>query len=74
MDVGQSAALSPTSLSTREIEVLRLVAAGLSNAAIAERLYLSPSTVKVHVGNIFAKLEVTNRAAATRFAIDHGLT
>jgi DNA-binding NarL/FixJ family response regulator len=49
------------------------VAAGKGNAAIAERLYLSPSTVKVHVGNIFAKLGMTNRAA-TRFALDHGLT
>ena len=63
----------PAGLSAREVEVLRLVAAGLSNAAIAERLYVSLSTVKVHVGNIFAKLGMTNRAAATRFALDHGL-
>jgi DNA-binding NarL/FixJ family response regulator len=60
-------------LSTREVEVLRLVAAGLGNTAIAERLFLSPSTVKVHVANIFAKIGATNRAAATRFALDHGL-
>jgi DNA-binding NarL/FixJ family response regulator len=64
----------PAGLSAREVEVLCLVASGLGNAAIAERLFLSPSTVKVHVGNIFAKLGVTNRAAATRFALDHGLT
>jgi DNA-binding NarL/FixJ family response regulator len=63
----------PAGLSAREVEVLRLVAAGLSNGAIAEQLFLSPSTVKVHAGNIFAKLGVTNRAAATRYAIDHGL-
>jgi DNA-binding NarL/FixJ family response regulator len=63
----------PAGLTAREVEVLRVVAAGLSNAAIAEQLFLSPSTVKVHVGNIFAKLGVTNRAAATRFAVDHGL-
>jgi DNA-binding NarL/FixJ family response regulator len=64
---------SPADLSAREVEVLRLVAAGLSNAAIAEQLFLSPSTVKVHVGNILAKLGVTNRATATRYAVDHGL-
>src|SRR5262249_40566648 len=46
----------PAGLTAREAEVLRLVAAGLSNAAIAERLFLSPNTVKVHVANIFAKL------------------
>jgi DNA-binding NarL/FixJ family response regulator len=69
----RSGAPLPAGLSAREAEVLRLVAAGLGNAAIAERLFLSPSTVKVHVGNIFAKLGVTNRAAATRFAVDHGL-
>ena len=64
----------PAGLSAREVQVLRLVAAGLGNAAIAEQLFLSPSTVKVHVGNIFAKLGVTNRAAATRFAVEHHLT
>jgi DNA-binding NarL/FixJ family response regulator len=63
----------PVGLSPREVEVLRLVAAGLGNTAIATQLFLSPSTIKVHVANIFAKLEVTNRAAATRFAVDHGL-
>jgi DNA-binding NarL/FixJ family response regulator len=68
-----SGAPFPAGLSAREVEVLRLVAAGLSNAAIAERLFLSPGTVKIHVGNIFAKLGVTNRAAATRYAADHGL-
>lgn len=63
----------PAGLSAREAEVLGLVAQGLGNAAIAERLFLSPRTVKVHVAHIFAKLGVTNRAAATRFAVDHGL-
>ena len=46
---------------------------GLENAAIAERLFLSPSTVKAHVANIFAKIGVDNRAAATAFALRHGL-
>ena len=53
--------------------MLRLVAQGLPNAAIAERLFLSPRTVKSHVANIYGKLGVDNRAAATRFAVDHGL-
>jgi DNA-binding CsgD family transcriptional regulator len=64
----------PWGLTAREVEVLRLVAAGMSNSVIAERLFVSPSTVKVHVGNIFAKLGVTNRAAAVRLAIDYGIT
>src|SRR5205823_3743668 len=63
----------PAGLSAREVEVLRLVAQGLSNAAIAERLFLSPRTVKAHVAHIFGKLGATNRAAATRFALDHDL-
>jgi DNA-binding NarL/FixJ family response regulator len=51
-------------LTTREAEILELVAAGLSNAAIAERLWVSPGTVKKHLENIYAKLEVSNRTAA----------
>jgi len=53
-----------TPLTTREAEVLELVAVGLSNAAIAERLWISPTTVKKHLENIYAKLGVTNRTAA----------
>jgi DNA-binding CsgD family transcriptional regulator len=60
-------------LSPRELEVLRLVAEGLSNAAIAERLVLSVNTVQSHVRSILAKLDVTSRSAATRYALDHGL-
>jgi DNA-binding NarL/FixJ family response regulator len=60
-------------LTAREAEVLRLVATGLSNAEIVERLYLSPRTVKVHVANGFAKIGVHNRAAATEFVLRHGL-
>jgi DNA-binding NarL/FixJ family response regulator len=63
----------PAGLSAREVEVLRLVAAGLSNVRIAERLFLSPNTVRVHLANIFAKIGVHNRAAATTFARQHGL-
>jgi DNA-binding CsgD family transcriptional regulator len=51
-------------LTPREAEILELVGTGLNNAAIAERLWISPGTVKKHLENIYAKLEVTNRAAA----------
>jgi DNA-binding NarL/FixJ family response regulator len=51
-------------LTAREFEILELVAAGLRNAAIAERLWISPGTVKRHLENIYAKLQVTNRTAA----------
>jgi DNA-binding NarL/FixJ family response regulator len=63
----------PGGLSEREAEVLRFVAAGLTNIEIAERLYLSPNTVRAHLHRIYGKLEVTNRAEAVRFALDHNL-
>ncbi|MFN8538782.1 MAG: response regulator transcription factor [Thermomicrobiales bacterium] len=67
------AAPLPAGLSAREAEVLRLVAQGCSNAEIAARLFLSPRTVTTHLTAIYTKLGVENRAAATAFAIDHGL-
>ena len=60
-------------LTPRELEVLRLVARGLSNAEIADALFLSRRTVHAHLRAIFRKLAVTNRSAATRVAIQHGL-
>jgi DNA-binding NarL/FixJ family response regulator len=60
-------------LTDRELQVLRLVAAGRSNRAIAGELVLSKRTVDRHVMNIFAKLGVTSRAAATAYAYEHGL-
>jgi ATP/maltotriose-dependent transcriptional regulator MalT len=63
----------PGGLSEREAEVLRLAAAGLSNVEMAERLYLSPHTIRAHLQRIYAKLEVENRAAAVRFAVENGL-
>jgi DNA-binding CsgD family transcriptional regulator len=60
-------------LSARELEVLLLVAAGKSNKEIASALFLSVKTVDRHVSNIFVKLDVPSRAAATAWAYQHGL-
>ena len=60
-------------LSPREVEVLRLVAAGLSDAEVAERLFLSPRTVGHHLRAIYGKLDVHSRTAAARAARDFGL-
>ena len=60
-------------LSDREIEVLRLVGQGKSNKEIAMDLDISVNTVKVHIGNIFQKINVTSRTEATLFAIEHGI-
>jgi len=61
------------SLTGREAELLSLIADGLTNAQIAERLFLSPHTVKVHVRNIFAKLEVGSRTQAVAKARGAGI-
>ena len=63
----------PAGLSAREVEVLQLVAEGLSSAEVAERLVLSPRTVEQHLRSIYNKLGVSSRAAATRFAVLHHL-
>jgi DNA-binding CsgD family transcriptional regulator len=60
-------------LSSRELEVLRLVAAGRSNQQIADQLVISLNTVRKHVSNIFAKTGAANRAQAAVYAKDHGL-
>jgi DNA-binding NarL/FixJ family response regulator len=60
-------------LTEREHEVLRLMARGATNAEIAETLYVAEATVKTHVGSIFTKLGVRDRAAAIVFAYDHGV-
>jgi DNA-binding NarL/FixJ family response regulator len=61
-------------LTSRELDVLRLIAAGLTNDEIAARLVLGAGTVKTHVNHIFFKLGLRNRAEAVIFAFDHGLT
>jgi HD-GYP domain-containing protein (c-di-GMP phosphodiesterase class II) len=63
----------PGGLTAREVEVLILVARGLSNKAIAERLVISPKTVGNHVEHIYSKIGASNRAAAGLFAMRHGL-
>jgi len=63
----------PSGLTGREVEVLRLLAMGLTNAQIAERLVISLLTVKAHVRSIYSKLDVTSRSAATRYAMEHEL-
>ena len=60
-------------LTPRELEVLRHVARGLSNAEVADRLTLSEATVKTHVARIFAKLELRDRAQAVVVAYESGL-
>jgi DNA-binding NarL/FixJ family response regulator len=63
----------PGGLTGREIQVLRLVAAGSTNRAIAAKLVISEHTVARHLNNIFAKLGVSSRAAATAYTYTHGL-
>jgi DNA-binding NarL/FixJ family response regulator len=70
---GERRATLPNGLTEREGEVLALVAAGSTNRQIADELFLSQKTVARHVSNIFAKLGVTTRTAAARFAFEHGL-
>jgi len=63
----------PAGLTSREIEVLGLVASGMSSPRIAKELFLSPRTVEAHITSIYHKIGVSSRSAATRFAIEHGL-
>ena len=63
----------PRGLTAREVEVLRLVASGNTNRDIAVELVISEHTVARHLQNIFAKLDVSSRSAATAFAFEHGL-
>jgi DNA-binding NarL/FixJ family response regulator len=64
---------APDGLTAREVEVLQLIAAGLSNKEIEVRLYLSNATVKTHVNRIFAKTGARDRDQAVRYAFEHGL-
>ncbi|NYJ03672.1 DNA-binding NarL/FixJ family response regulator [Nocardioides thalensis] len=68
-----AAAVPDTGLTTREVEVLRAIAAGHTNSEIAAALVISELTVKSHIGRIFTKLGLRDRAAAIVYAYDHGL-
>lgn len=63
----------PAGLTQREVEVLRLVAQGLTDAQVAELLVVSRRTVSTHLTSIYGKLQINSRSAATRFALEHGL-
>jgi len=63
----------PGGLSDREVQVLRLVASGKSNRQVAAAMVISQHTVSRHLQNIFTKLQVSSRAAATAYAFEHGL-
>ncbi|HET6312934.1 MAG TPA: tetratricopeptide repeat protein [Chloroflexia bacterium] len=64
---------NPHNLTPREIEVLQLIAEGLTDAQVADRLVLSTRTVQAHLRSIYSKLDITTRSAATRYALEHGL-
>ena len=63
----------PAGLTAREVEVLRLLAQGLSNKEIAGRLTISPKTAGNHIEHIYAKIDASSRATASLFAMQHGL-
>jgi DNA-binding CsgD family transcriptional regulator len=71
--IGQDTAPMTTALTGREIEVLRLIATGVTNRTIAAQLEISEKTVARHVSNIFTKLDLPSRAAATAYAYQHHL-
>jgi DNA-binding NarL/FixJ family response regulator len=64
---------APAGLTARELDVLGLVASGRTNREIGKALHISEHTVARHVGNIFAKLGVASRTAASAYAFEHGL-
>jgi len=70
---GKPAATYPDGLTAREVEVLCLVAQGLTDAHIAKQLVIAPHTVNNHLTSIYSKIQVSSRAAATRYAMEHQL-
>jgi DNA-binding NarL/FixJ family response regulator len=69
----KSLATYPDRLTAREVEVLRLVASGLTDVQVAEQLVISPRTVNTHLKSIYGKIQVSSRTAATRYAMEHQL-
>jgi DNA-binding NarL/FixJ family response regulator len=72
-DVARRRRAWPAGLTDRQVDVLRLVAQGLSNKQIARRLVVSPRTAEHHVQDIYLKIGVNSRAGAALFALEHGL-
>jgi DNA-binding NarL/FixJ family response regulator len=63
----------PAGLTDREVDVLRLVAKGLTSADVGQRLFLSSRTVEWHLSSIYTKVDARSRTEAARYAVDHGL-
>jgi DNA-binding NarL/FixJ family response regulator len=70
---GSAELVDDDALSARELDVLRLIGRGLSNSEIAHELVISEVTVKSHIGRIFTKLDLRDRAAAIVYAFDRGI-
>jgi DNA-binding NarL/FixJ family response regulator len=73
VDLGFGQPMNLAGLTAREVEVLVLLARGMSNKQIAERLVITPKTAGNHVEHIYAKIDASSRAAAALFAVQHGL-
>ena len=73
VDAGTQVLTAPDDLTSREIEVLKLIAAGLSNTEIAEALVVTRATVKTHINHVFQKTGARDRAQAVRYAYEHGI-
>ncbi len=71
--VSKMSASNPAGLTAREIDVLRLVAQGMTDIQVAEKLIVSPRTVNWHLTSIYSKLQVSSRSGATRYALEQGL-
>ncbi|KQY55374.1 MULTISPECIES: response regulator transcription factor [unclassified Nocardioides] len=70
---GPESAQRPEELTAREYEVLQAIGRGLANSEIASALHISELTVKSHIGRVFTKLDLRDRAAAVVYAFDHGI-